>query len=247
MSKIFTKVIVHTVNDLTFWNCYLIKNIFLNTLLSWFLTACHYSLGAFFPAKDTKAGAIGGCQTWMSFTLSVTECMSCLDSLCGQPQTWSHQDSQALCILDCYLPFGVAPPGFQPGLAAWKNSLPSIPPTFPFTVCKPWPSTQGMVLVALTAEYQECLKAGPFDVHYQCISAWLHCNYSTRMRCVDTFCWDLSLIYLYREDAWNVPVSLFFLNVVISLYLNDSAHNILNDVLKIMFVWSCWKLALQWF
>ena len=156
-----------------------------------------------------------------------------------QPQTWSHQDSQALCILDSYLPFGVAPPGFQPGLAAWKNSLSSIPPTFPFTVCKPWPSARGMVLAALTAEYQECLKAGPFDVHYQCISAWWHCDCSTRMRCVDTFCWHLSLISLYREDAWNVPVSSFF--------LNDSAHNILNDVLKIMFIWSCWKLALQWF
>ena len=40
---------------------------------------------------------------------------------------------------------------------------------------------------------------------------------------------------------------IFFLNVVISLFQNDSAHNILNDVLKIMFIWSCWKLALQWF
>ena len=39
----------------------------------------------------------------------------------------------------------------------------------------------------------------------------------------------------------------FFLNVVISLSLNDSAHNILNDVLKIMLIWSCWKLDLQWF
>ena len=39
----------------------------------------------------------------------------------------------------------------------------------------------------------------------------------------------------------------FSLNVVISLSLNDSAHNILNDVLKIMFIWSCWKLALRWF
>ena len=119
----------------------------------------------------------------------------------------SHQESQALCILDSYLPFGVAPPGFQPGLAAWKNSLSSIPPTFPFTACKPWSSAWGMVLVALTAEYQECLKAGPFNVHYQCISAWWHCDCSTRMRCVDTFCWHVSLIYLYREDAWNVPVS----------------------------------------
>ena len=46
-------------------------------------------------------------------------------------------------------------------------------------------------------------------------------------------CWHLSLIYLYREAAWNVPVSYFFLNVVISLSLNNFAHNILNDVLKI--------------
>ena len=38
--------------------------------------------------------------------------------------------------------------------------------------------------------------------------------------------------------------------MVISLSLNDSARNILNDILKIMFIWSCWKLALQclwWF
>ena len=157
-----------------------------------------------------------------------------------QPQTWSHQDSQALCILDSHLPFGAAPPGFQPGLAAWKNSLSSLPPTFPFTVCKPRPSARGMVLVALTAEYQECLKAGPFDACYQCISAWLHCDCSTRMKCVDTFCWHLSLIYLYREDAC------IFLNVVISLSLNDSAHNTLNDVLKIN-IRSCWKFALRWF
>ena len=48
-------------------------------LLSLFLTAYHYSLGQFFPAKDTKAGAIEGCQTCVSLTLSVTECMSSLD------------------------------------------------------------------------------------------------------------------------------------------------------------------------
>ena len=52
----------------------------INALLSLFLTACHYSLGVFFPAKDTKAGATEGCQTWMSLTLSVTECMSSLDT-----------------------------------------------------------------------------------------------------------------------------------------------------------------------
>ena len=105
-----------------------------------------------------------------------------------QPQTWSYQDSQALCILDSHLPFGAAAPWFQPGLAAWRNSLSSLPPTFPFTVCKPWPSAWGMVLVALTAEYQECLKAGPFDVHYQCISGlWLF------NKVKDKVCWHILL------------------------------------------------------
>ena len=86
MSKIFTKVIVHTVNDLTnhywlsetvIWLWYIKKR--LNALLSLYLTAYHYSLGVFSPAKDTKAGATEGCQTWMSLTLSVIECMSILD------------------------------------------------------------------------------------------------------------------------------------------------------------------------
>ena len=216
MSKIFTQVIVHTVTDLT--NHYWLSEIviwikkqqqqktlkILNALLSLFLTAYHYSLVVFFPAKDTKAGAIEGWQTWMSLTLSDTECQ--LRHTC-QPQTWSHQDSQALCILDSYLPFGVAPPGFQPDLAAWKKQ--SVQYTSHFSIH----STQAMAICSrngfssLTAEYQECLKADSFDVHYQCISAWLHCDCSTRMRCADTFCWHLSLIYLYREDAWNVPVS----------------------------------------
>ena len=46
------------------------------------------------------------------------------------------------------------------------KKLSSIPPTFPFTVCEPWPSARGMVLVALTAEYQECLKAGGVLTHF---------------------------------------------------------------------------------
>ena len=209
MSKIFTKVIVHTVNDLT-------NHYWLSEIVIW-------QVPKPVPWKVAKPECP---LLWL--TLNVQLRHICL------PQTWSHQDSQALCILHSHLPFGTAPPGFQPGLAAWRNSLSSLPPPFPSTVCKPWPSARGMVLVALTAEYQEYLKAGPFDVHYQCISAWWHCDCSTRMRCVDTFCWHLSLTYLYREDGWNVPVSYFFLNVLISLSLNDSAHNILNDVLKII-------------
>ena len=191
MSKIFTKVIVHTVKYLT--NHFDFLKLLSDRYQSW----CHRRL----PNLNVPYFE----RHWMHVQLR---------HIC-QPQTWSHQDSQALCILDSYLPFGGAPPGFQPGLAAWRNSLSSLPPTFSFTVCKPWPSARGMVLVALTAEYQECLKAGPFGVHYQCISAWWHCDCSTRMRCVDTFvdiyvntfCWHLSLIYLYREDSWNVPVS----------------------------------------
>ena len=53
----------------------------------------------------------------MSLTLSDTEYMSNLDIYVSlKPE--GHQDSQALCILDSHLPFGAAPPGFQPGLAA---------------------------------------------------------------------------------------------------------------------------------
>ena len=49
-------------------------DIYKNALLSLFLTAYRYNLSVFFPATGTKAGAIEGCQTWMSFTLSDTEC-----------------------------------------------------------------------------------------------------------------------------------------------------------------------------
>ena len=55
------------------------KKEILNALLSLFLTVQHYSLSVFPPATGTKAGAIEGCQTWMSFTLRDTECMSSLD------------------------------------------------------------------------------------------------------------------------------------------------------------------------
>ena len=184
MPKIFTKVIVHTVSDLTnhwlseivIW-LYLLLFLF-NALLSLFLTADHYSFSVFFPATGTKAGAIKGCHTWMSLTFSDTECPV---EIC-QPQTWSYQDSQALGIL----PFGAAPPGFQPGLE-------ETPPTFPFTV---W-SRNG-------CEITRMLESWPF----WCALS-MHGNCSTRTRCVDTFCSHLSLIYRYRKDAWNVPV--FFL------------------------------------
>jgi len=85
----------------------------------------------------------------------------------------------------------------------------------------------------LNCEISRVLESWPFwcALLMHLCKPW-HCDCSTRMRRVDTFC-HLSLIYIYREDAWNVPVSKFFLNVVISLSLNDSAHNILNDVLKI--------------
>ena len=83
---------------------------------SLFLTAYHYSLGVFFPAKDTKASAIEGCQTSMSLTLSDTECMSSLDIYVSfKPEAIKILKR---CILDSHLPFGAVPSGFQPGLAA---------------------------------------------------------------------------------------------------------------------------------
>ena len=84
MSKIFTKVLTTLsmiwqiiIDFLKLLSDWLKKKLLMH--YSRFLTAYHYSLGVFFPAKDTKAGAIEGCQTWMYLTLSVTECMSSLD------------------------------------------------------------------------------------------------------------------------------------------------------------------------
>jgi len=65
---------------LTFWNCYLtlIYNYYLMHYSPYFLLLI-LIVWVYFPAKDTKAGATEGCQTWMSLTLSDTECMSSLD------------------------------------------------------------------------------------------------------------------------------------------------------------------------
>ena len=105
--------------------------------------------------------------------------MSSLDI--WQPQTWSRQDSQALGIPGSHVPAGAAPPWFQPVLVVWRARLSTIPPTFPFTIWQPWPSAREMVVVALTVEYQkECLKVGRFDVRYECITAWWHCDCSTK-------------------------------------------------------------------
>ena len=60
-------------------------------------------------------------------------------------------------------PIGAAPPGFQPGLVAWRNSLSSIPPIFPFTVCKP-SSRNGSS--CLNCGISRVLESCPFDVNY---------------------------------------------------------------------------------
>ncbi len=194
MSKIFTKVIVHTVSDLT--NHYWLSEIviwikkqqqqktlkILNALLSLFLTAYHYSLVVFFPAKDTKAGAIEGCQTWMSLTLSVTECMSSLD-------IYVSLKPEALCILDSYLPFGVAPPGFQPDLAAWKKQ--SVQYTSHFSIH----SMQAMAICSrnafscLNCGISRVLESWPFrcalSMHLCMVALWLFNK--------DEVCWHILL------------------------------------------------------
>ena len=191
MSKIFTKVIVHTVSDFTkhYWLFKLsdfdqIKCLF-NALLSLFLTAYHYSHRYQGQCRRRLPNLNVPYFEWhWMFSLDIYMSASNL-----KPARFSSSG----------YPFGAAPPGFQPGLVAWRNSLSSIPPTFPFTVCEPWPSARGMVLVALTAEYQECLKVGPFDVNYSRISACWRCGCSTRMRCVDTFCWQITYLPLQRR------------------------------------------------
>ena len=120
MSKVFTKVTVHTVNDLT-------DHYWLSEIIWQVPRRCHRRLP--------------------NLNIPYFE--------------WHWMHVQFRHISASNLSFGAAPPRFQPSLATWRDSLSSLPPTFPFTVCKPWPSARGMVLVALTAEYQECLKGGP--------------------------------------------------------------------------------------
>ena len=123
----------------------------------------------------------------MSFTLSVTECMSSLDIHVSLKLEAIKILKLCVFLIVIFL-LGLLHLDFNQVLRYEKTVCrSSIPPNFPFTVCKPWLSARGMVLVALTAEYQECLKAGPFDVRYQCISPWWHCDCSTRMRCVDIY------------------------------------------------------------
>ena len=95
----------------------------------------------------------------------VTECMSSLDIYVSlKPEAIKILKLCVLLIVIFLL--GLLHLDFNQVLRHEKNSLSSIPPTFPFAVCKPWPTAREMVLVALTSEYQECLKVGPFDVNY---------------------------------------------------------------------------------
>ena len=124
----------------------------------------------------------------MSLTLSDTECISSLDIYVSLKPEAIKILKLCVFLIVIFL-LGLLHLDFNQVLRHEETVCPVyLAPTFPFTVCKPWASARGMVLVALTVEYQECLKDGPFDVHYQCISAWWHCDCSTRMRCVDTFC-----------------------------------------------------------
>ena len=134
----------------------------------------------------------------MSLTLSATECMSSLDIYVSLKPEAIKILKLCVFLIVIFL-LGLIHLDFNQVLRHEKNSLSSIPPTFPFTICKPWSSARGMVLVALTAEYQECLKAGPFDVHHQCISAWLHCDCSTRMRCVDILLTSITYLPLQKR------------------------------------------------
>ena len=145
-----------------------------------------------------------------------------------QPQTWSHQDSQVLGILDrgcstwiltsfcgmisktwsilcvrvkinkrSFEPFCVWILWHEETLCTLYTSYFSIHIVPAMAIC----SMNGCSCLNCWIP-KECLKVGRFDVHYQCISAWWHCDCSTRARvwcwaiqetCSDAVCWHLSL------------------------------------------------------
>ena len=194
-----------------------------------FISYCSslYSLGVFFSAKDTKAGAIEGCQTWMSLTLSVTECMSSLDIYVSfKPEVIKILKLCVFLMVIFLLDFNRL--DFNQVLRHEKTVCPvychfSIHSMQAMAIC----SRKGFN--CLNCGISRLLKSWPF-------------------RCTSSMHLCMVALWLFNKDeVWNVLVWYFFLNVVISSSLNDSAQNILNDVLKIMLIWFCCKLALQWF
>ena len=123
----------------------------------------------------------------MSLTLSVTECMSSLDIYVSLKNEAIKILKLCVFLIVIFL-LGLLHLDFNQVLPHEKTVCPVYLPLFDSQYASHGHLLKEGLLVALTAEYQECLKAGPFDAHYQCISAWWHCDCSTRMRCVDTFC-----------------------------------------------------------
>ena len=145
---------------------------FYSVYYSAIVAAYYYSFSAFFPShfslfwvilnvqwRHVSIGhsvslKIRDVQVWQPFhgtgfgTCGWGKCTEA-DILC-QPQTWSHQDSQALGILDSHLSFAAAPPGFQPGLVAWRNSL----------------SHFSSHSVKLWSALRNIKRTGPFEVYY---------------------------------------------------------------------------------
>ena len=157
---------MHTASDFTnhYWlseiviNFYLLLFLFflLNALLSLFLTAYHYSHRYQSQCHRRLPNLNVPYFEW--------HWMSSLDVYVSLKPEAIKILKLWVCLIVIFL-LGLLHLDFNQVLW-YEESLSSIPPTFPFTACKPWPSARGMVLVAFTAEYQECLKVGLFGVHY---------------------------------------------------------------------------------
>ena len=111
-----------------------------------------------------------------------------------QPQTWSHQDSQDLGILDRHLPFGAAPPGFHKWSCGMKKQ--SVQYTSHFSIH----SMQAMAICSrngsscLNCRISRVLESWPFWcalLMHLCMVALLLFN-------KDEVCWHIltSLTYL---------------------------------------------------
>ena len=144
-----------------------------------------------------------------------------------QSQTWSHQDSQALGIL-----LGLLHLDFNQVLWYEESVCPVY--TSHFSIH----SVQAMAICSRNGS--SCLNCRISRV----LDSWpLWCELLMPLCIValwlfnkDEVCWHIlltSITYLPLQRRCEEKCFINFLKVVISLSLNVSAHNILNDVLKI--------------
>ena len=122
-----------------FWNCYLSLMKIWNVLLSLCLMP-NFMAWVYLSQLVLGHGYQSRCPRRLP-SLNVLYCLAA--------QTYVSLKPEAIKILRLWV--------FSTWISTssyvtWRNCLSTLPPTFPFTLCQAWPSAQGMVVVASTAE-----------------------------------------------------------------------------------------------